>query len=228
MGLLKVILPLLPGWPVSANMSHDDRLFAVASVVGTSGFLRGGEFLAAPGSERPILAAGDLRTMKIHAKETLVVRVAQPKNDAGTRYVDVPCFSPVEETMSIFGPLHRYVYREYRRASLYVQSASSLEKSPAFHFANGKPFNRAFMVKRTTELMDLAGVTFVDDLGRKLTVKMTSWRAGGVRSAVDVGLSEPMIKELGRWRSSAWTSYLIHSCLDLQGVSRPGLPGACG
>ena len=53
--ILRVILPLLRGWPVLSTMSHNDRLFAVASVLGTSAFLRGGEFLVYPKSVRPVL-----------------------------------------------------------------------------------------------------------------------------------------------------------------------------
>ncbi len=45
LAVLRAILPLLPGWPVAADMSHDDRLFTCASLIGTSAFLRGGEFL---------------------------------------------------------------------------------------------------------------------------------------------------------------------------------------
>ena len=51
-GLLKKILKLLPGWPVLADMSRDDCVFAAASMVGTTGFLRGGEFLTAKTSAR--------------------------------------------------------------------------------------------------------------------------------------------------------------------------------
>ena len=55
--LLKKILKLLPGWPVLADMSRDDGVFAAASMVGTTGFLRGGEFMTAKTSARPMLHA---------------------------------------------------------------------------------------------------------------------------------------------------------------------------
>jgi hypothetical protein len=48
---------------------------------------------------------------------------------------------------------------------------------------------------------------------------MASWRAGAVRSAVDAGLSEPMIMELGRWKSTAWRFYLLYSPVDVQGAA---------
>ena len=60
LGLLKEILPLLPGWPVLAAMSHEDRMFAAASVIAVSAFLRGGEFLTYPGSSRKVF---NIRTL---------------------------------------------------------------------------------------------------------------------------------------------------------------------
>lgn len=59
-----------------------------------------------------------------------------------------------------------------------------------------------------------------DDRGNKTTVKAASWRAGGVTSAKDAALDEPMIMELGRWRSNAWTHYLLYSKLDLCTASK--------
>ena len=76
------------------------------------------------------------------------------------------------------------------------------------------------MVQKTAALMVLAKVRFVSNTGIDMTVKMASWRSGGVRSAVDAGVPEATIRELGRWRSTAWLSYLLHSPGDLQGAAR--------
>ena len=39
-------------------------------------------------------------------------------------------------------------------------------------------------------------------------------------SAVDARLGEEMIRVLGRWRSSAWRNYLLHSSKEMQGAFR--------
>ena len=117
-----------------------------------------------------------------------------------------------------FCPLH--LYDGMVRLSPFARSRSFGPRSAAFHFVSGAPLDRKFMVRKTKELMVAAGISFVNDAGQKLDVLMASWRAGGVRSAVDAGLSTEMIKELGRWKSDAWTSYLLLSCKDLQGASR--------
>ena len=49
-------------------------------------------------------------------------------------------------------------------------------------------------------------------------VKAASWRAGGVRSALDASVSGPVIMALGRWRSNAWESYLMQTTSDLKGA----------
>ena len=47
-------------------------------------------------------------------------------------------------------------------------------------------------------------------------VKAASCRAGGVRSAMDAGISQPLIMAMGRWRSLAWDNYVLHNASDLQ------------
>jgi hypothetical protein len=44
-----------------------------------------------------------------------------------------------------------------------------------------------------------------------------SWRAGGVRTAVDAGVPEYPIMQYGRWRSQPWKHYLCATPLDLYG-----------
>ena len=67
-------------------------------------------------------------------------------------------------------------------------------------------------------MMSAAGIAIVDPAGKATTIKGSSWRAGGVRSANDVNTSDAMIEGLGRWRSKAWRHYLCFPPLDLQGA----------
>lgn len=218
LGLLKRVLPLLSGWPSPDAMSHDDRLFVVASLVGVGCFLRGGEFLASPGSDRPILPMANFREVVVDEETVLVVRVPQPKTAWWLSTTDVPCFAPADAALATFSPL--LWWRAYTRLSPFVRSAAFSPSCAAFHDACGVPLSRTVMVSRTTCLMRQAGIAFVDSMGRKLVVRSASWRAGGVRSAKDAGVAEAEIRALGRWKSSAWVAYLLHTCLDLQGAAR--------
>ena len=48
-------------------------------------------------------------------------------------------------------------------------------------------------------------------LGAPVKVLASSWRAGGVQSAKEAGLSDPLVMTLGRWSSSAWENYAFSS-----------------
>ena len=209
-GLLRRILPLLVGWPVLADMSEDDAVFCAASIVGTTGFLRGGEFLSSKSSVRATLRRADLRVRELSMGKAVVVSVRQPKARWWLHDVEVPCFA--NEDDPVWCPVR--VWEEYAS-----KTSGADSQGPAF-LRNGAALDRDFMVKRTDALMQRAGISFVSPTGEKIAVKMASWRSGGVRSAMDAGLSEEMIRMLGRWRSSAWRNYLLHSSTELQGAAR--------
>ena len=194
--VLKLILPRLEGWPNA--MSHDDTAFACASIIGVSAFLRGGEFLSSPGSVRPILMLSNVRLKSIRGTRMVVVSIPQPKARWWLSIVDVPCFEvPLAGAMS---PVS--IFSKYLAGSPQIPG-SDPSKLPVFHFKDGSPLSRSWMASRTAALCAEAGILLSDSQGRLLPVKMASWRAGAVRSAVDAGLSEPMIMQLGRWKSTA-------------------------
>jgi len=209
--VLKKILPLLKGWPVLADMSPDDRVFAVASVVGVSGFLRGGEFLASPRSGRQVLQEKMVSVREVSKGRALVIGVPQPKARWWLEKVEVPCCERLEDPC--FCPVVMWV--EYGRLRGRGKSTR-----PAFVTGDGVVLSREVMVSVTGTLMAQAGLRFVDAAGKAMAVKMASWRSGAVRSAVDAGVNEATIRAMGRWRSSAWMSYLLHSLWDVQGASR--------
>ena len=76
------------------------------------------------------------------------------------------------------------------------------------------------MLSRMTSLLDKAGTRLVDELGQKLVLKLSSWRAGGVRSALDAGIPASLIKAMGRWRSEAWQCYASHVLADMRNAAR--------
>jgi hypothetical protein len=82
--------------------------------------------------------------------------------------------------------------------------------------ADGLPLSRAFAVRRTSELIGIAGVHLVDHRSEPLDVKAASWRAGGVASAKEANLPDSTIMEMGRWTSSAWLHYTARDLAEIQ------------
>lgn len=233
LGILRKILPLLPGWPLT--MSHEDHMFATASIIAVTCFLRGGEFLTHTKSDRAVLRFSNIMVRTIKDIETLVVAVTQPKTRWWMVSVDVPAFGACTGP---FNPTTRW--KDYIQQSPMLKACKAHpDSTPAFHFANGRPLTRDYMAKRTLLMLKQANIETVDSTGAACTVLAASWRAGAVRSAWDANISETLIMELGRWRSNAWQHYLLLSSLDLrqagdkmwsntrcpdrQAVVRPGL-----
>jgi hypothetical protein len=216
--VLQAIFPLLPGWPNLHRMDHDDRAFAVASVTGTAGFLRGGEFLHTTSSTRPLLRLKDISHRIIEGRSALVVSVPQPKTNWWVTIIDVPCYGsnkpqdPMDPTS---------LWDAYVNLSPAVRSAGLGRNGlPAFHFTDGAPLSREWMAKRTLALCQEAGVNMQGPNGTTLPLKAASWRAGGVVSAKQAGLSDSLIMFLGRWTSCAWRHYLLHTPVDVQGAAQ--------
>jgi hypothetical protein len=210
--VLRRILPLLLGWPILARMSHDDRLFAVASVVAVGCFLRGGEFLVEGSSSRPPLLGADVSlSLAADGSQFVVVDVRQPKTQWWLAKVRVPCYEFA--AVGVFSP--RALLEAYRRFST-VPLSSVL---PAFRLSSGAVLSKTWMLSRTSRLLQAAGLVFVAADGSPLRIRASSWRCGAVRSALDAKLSDSVIMSLGRWRSVAWTHYAQLALSDLQGAS---------
>lgn len=218
--VLRTILPLLPGWPRCDMMSHDDRLFAVASIIGVAGFLRGGEFLTQPRSSREVLSGANVAIELVNGAPVVVVYVPRPKNQWWESAVRVPCFSADPD--GLMDPCR--LLRDYRRLSpVRLRNADA-----ALRKSNGATLDRDFMVKMTARLTAQAGITVLGPNGQAAPVKASSWRAGAVRSAIDGNVSDAMIMAMGRWRSIAWERYLLHSVTSLQNASRAMWSGGHG
>ena len=202
--LLRSIFPLLTGWPDASVMSYPDILFVTASLLGVLAFLRGGEFLVYPGSSRPLLRFCDIDVRMVGGRPAVIVSITQPKTRWWLDEVSVPCFA--NPTDASFCPLRWWVALGSRRPPAAVA---------AFSCADSSPLARDMLVSRTAALMAEAKIAFVDEVGSPMPVCAASWRAGGVRSAIDAGVSEAVIMAFGRWKSLAWHHYLLHSTHDL-------------
>lgn len=210
------MLRLLPGWPDLSLLSRDDLVFAVASVLATSGFLRGGEFLSSPSSDRHTLLFDDVAVRRVGSALAVVIRVRQPKARWWYKSASVPCFATPGDDE--FCPVRLWMAMGY--SALLTAAGVLRADGPALVMANGRALTRAKMVSWTAARMGQANITIVDTLGRAMVVKASSWRAGGMLSAVQAKVPEPFIRAFGRWASSSWTSYLLVCPLDMQVAAR--------
>jgi hypothetical protein len=76
------------------------------------------------------------------------------------------------------------------------------------------------MLAKSADLLVKAGISIVDATGVSVPVRASSWRAGGVQSAKEAGISDALIKSLGRWTSVAWFNYHFSSLRDFQVAAR--------
>jgi hypothetical protein len=196
------------GYPLPTYMSHDDRMFVAASLVAITGFLRGGEFLTSPSSGRPILRHRDVCIESSDGVRCVKVNVARPK--ARWWLIDSEVYCSDFDTHAWCNPsVWMTCYRHYSACLLPDDGA-------AFRLEDGTPLSKPWMLARTCALIEMTGVESVDETGKLVPVKASSWRSGGVASAKEAGLDEGIIREMGRWSSSAWTSYLFTSRADLR------------
>ena len=72
---------------------------------------------------------------------------------------------------------------------------------PLFKFQDGKPLTRQRFVARAREALSSAGVDCSAYSGH-------SFRSGAATTAAKCGVSDAMIKMLGRWKSSAYQLYI--------------------
>jgi hypothetical protein len=138
---------------------------------------------------------------------------AQPKNMWWVKSADVLCFNPPPGTLRCDLVTAISLYRVI---SAYQGVRVLTDDGPAFVMVDGRALSREFMIARTNVLLVAAGIQVVNQEGAAAPVRAASWRAGGVRSALDACVPVPIIMTLGRWRSIAWENYLMQSVDDLK------------
>jgi hypothetical protein len=77
----------------------------------------------------------------------------------------------------------------------------SFPSSPLFVRLDGSAVSLDWIKGQTTAFLIRLGMNHGDFTG-------SSWRAGGAISARDAGISDSVIKVLGRWESAAYLNYL--------------------
>ena len=131
----------IPGYPVIASMSHDDRLWLLASVMGCLGMLRGGEFLKSAKQSRAILMAKDLSLKAIsRTRVALVVEISKPKARWWVMHAPVTIVSAPGTPLDI-----AHLFRQYKTLSPHWRGGNH----PALVTFNGKVLPKNWMFAST-------------------------------------------------------------------------------
>ena len=198
--VLRRILPRLDNWPNLHLMSHCDRVFAAAAVIGVLEFLRGGEFLWSRSSDRPTLQSSDVEVKVVQGIEVVQISVRQPKARWWLASESVLCLSP--SAHSSLDPV--WLLKGMRSFDSRRQRGGA---GPAFAMEDGSPLSKKWMLAKMKILVCDAGMSFPDHLGASVDVRAASFRAGGACTAKRAGVSDATICHLGRWASNAFLSY---------------------
>lgn len=193
------IAKLLPGWPVLATMDHDGLLWLTAAVCAVLGMLRGGEFLVSPRGGRVLLRHRDVSMTSLAGVGAIEFFIDRPK--AAFWELGVICRVMDPDAGSLLRPVE--LMKAYRAKAGPLLFADG----PAFVHADGKALSKAWMLRRTEQLMIQAGVTLYDARGHMVRPRASCFRSGGVDTALKAGVPRNVIKAQGRWKSDAWASY---------------------
>ena len=84
---------------------------------------------------------------------------------------------------------------------LYLSESPNYKNVPLFTLASGVPLSRSLFVEKTKSILSSLGMD-------KRSYSSHSYRSGGATSAAKVGLKDWELKQLGRWKSDTYQSYI--------------------
>ena len=177
----------------------DKIMLWAACCLGFFGFLRAGEFTHPASQPEGGLEASDIATNSRTDPQTLIVHLRHSKTDpfsAGVRLV-------IGRTGDILCPVTAVLCYLARRPP---------GPGPLFLFADGTPLSRALLVHHVHEALGQAGYVTTGFSGH-------SFRIGAATTAARAGLSDSLIQTLGRWKSSAFLTYIRTPVDELKAVA---------
>ena len=171
----------------STITQHDKLMLQAAMLLVFFGFLRVSEFTTPAGSTSRFLAKGDVKFMD-HQLKVFLGRSKTDQLGKGST-ITVGCSEdgccPV------------------KAMRLYLEECRTHPSKPFFHFRHGPPLTaRKFRAVLHFHLKSL-GL-------KSLRFSTHSFRIGAATAAAKAGLQSSTLKELGRWRSAAFHSYVRH------------------
>ena len=156
------------------------------------GFMQPGEIFL--GTDGPFdltrdLTPQDIEIDSIENPQLLRLHLKHSKTDPYTEGSDIFVLRMHDELCPVSALLARLTHREADR------------RGPLFYFQSGSPLVRSTFVIHFKEALSAAGINPARFAGH-------SFRIGAATTAAQKGLSDSAIKQLGRWKSSAYQRYI--------------------
>ena len=181
-------------WEKSED-AFNGRMVWAASGMCFFGFLRSGEVVVPDVSSfdpSVHLSEGDVSVDSRDRPSVLEVRIKASKTDVFRKGVTVVLGATRDELCPVAAVLG---YMAEPRP------AQGSYPGPFFVFSNGSPLTREKFVKELRSGLRLAGIQAENYAGH-------SFRIGAATTAANQGLSDSLIKTLGRWESAAYMLYI--------------------
>ena len=186
-------------------LTFDRSMLWAAFCLGFFGFMRSGEFTTSPSHrlDECTLSVTDVSVDSRQNPQVLTVLLRRSKTDQHGNGTHLH----LGRTGTSLCPVSAVL------AYLAIRPSSP---GPLFVFQDGTPLTRTQLVSHLKEAFSCIGETTANYSGH-------SFRIGAATTAARAGLSDSFIQTLGRWRSSAFTTY-IRSPADDQAAASATLP----
>lgn len=185
-----ILRQLLKHWNKSAQ-DTDTKMLWAACCLGFFGFLRAGEFTVVAENAVDLsvcLTPADV-AIDCHTNPKIMkVRIKASKTDPYRQGVDIY----LGRTQKDLCPLV---------AMLAYLAVRGSQMGPLFTFKDGKPLTRQKLVLQLRQALKAVGIDDTKYSGH-------SFRIGAATTAAAVGVEDSTIQMLGRWKSSAYLSYI--------------------
>jgi len=170
--------------------------------VGFFGFMRSGEFSVTGNTDRDSiipLAVSDVSVDSRDDPQIITIHLRRSKTDQYARGE----YLYLGRTYDSLCPVSAIL------AYLAVRPPSP---GPLFIFKDGAPLSQRKFISSLREALSQAGINPIGYSGHSL-------RIGAATTAATLGMSDSLIKSLGRWKSSVFTTYIRNTQHDLATAS---------
>ena len=182
-------------------LTFDKVMLWAACCLGFFGFMRAGEFTCnSPHRQlEDVLSVSDVAVDSRSNPQMLRLHLRHSKTDPFSAGVHIY----LGRTGDILCPV---------KAMLAYLAIRPPEQGPLFILQDHKPLSRIGLVTRMREALSKAGIDTSNFSGH-------SFRIGAASTAARAGFNDSFIQTLGRWKSSAFTSYIRTPLEDLVSVA---------
>ena len=168
-------------------VTYQKRMFWAACCLGFFGFLRAGEFTCTTLADHT-LRVDDISIDSRENPQVLTVLLRHSKTDT----FGAGIYIHLGKTGEVLCPV---------AAVLGYLAIRPAHQGPLFVLEDGTPLSKTCLVNHLQEALRKAGINTANYTGH-------SFRIGAASAAAQAGFSDSLIQTLGRWKSSAFTSYI--------------------